>query len=304
MGRSVGVCISEEPPIAPSIDPIRRSCVRSPHGAFHVRRVVVAVVVVILVLVAAGLIITYIQKARMNAYRATTQNNLRQLSLFAAHHANADPKKDDPTKVPKEIPAGTVVLAGVPPENRLSWFVYVLPDLDQKRQDVVGLITQINQGGPWRRCAKPGGGANAAAGCALSARYAGRGGRSPARTCYVGIAGVGPDAATLVLPPPPGRAPRAGAFRYDAATPFDRIGDGLSQTLLLGETANDLGPWLRGGPSTVAEWMMERRKAAHSRGRTIRRLLPEWRLLLDVRWIGEEHHTASVARRVTRSGND
>ena len=52
---------------------------------------------------------------------------------------------------------------------------------------------------------------------------------------------------------PPSTRPRsgAGAFRYDAATPFDRIGDGLGQTLLLGETANDLGPWLRGGPSTV-----------------------------------------------------
>ena len=60
-----------------------------------------------------------------------------------------------------------------------------------------------------------------------------------------------PDAATATHPPPPDPAARAGAFRYDAATPFDRIGDGLSQTLLLGETANDVGPWLRGGPSTV-----------------------------------------------------
>ena len=110
------------------------------------RRVVAAIVVVILVLLAAGFVITYIQKARMNSYRATTQNNLRQLSLFAAHHANADPKKDDPTKIPREIPAGTIVLSGIPPENRLSWFVYVLPDLDQRRQDVVGLMTQINQG--------------------------------------------------------------------------------------------------------------------------------------------------------------
>ena len=73
----------------------------------------------------------------------------------------------------------------------------------------------------------------------------------PAVTCYVAIAGLGPDAATLLLPPTGPPPARAGAWRFDAATPFDRITDGLSQTLLIGETSNDLGPWLRGGPSTT-----------------------------------------------------
>jgi prepilin-type processing-associated H-X9-DG protein len=74
---------------------------------------------------------------------------------------------------------------------------------------------------------------------------------SPALTCYVGVAGLGNDSATLTLLPDGPIPLRAGAFRYDTPTPFDRIADGLSQTLLMGETADAPGPWLRGGFSTV-----------------------------------------------------
>jgi prepilin-type processing-associated H-X9-DG protein len=215
------------------------------------RRWVAVIFVVLFVLVATGFVVTFLQKARMNANLAASQNNLRQLALFAAHHSNPEPSHD-PTKVPREIPAGTVPLPGQPPDNRLSWFVHVLPGLDQSRQDVVGLLAKINEQAPWTDARNQ----EAArtrllvALCPLNTQQPAA--DQPAITCYVGIAGVGADAARLDLPPLPERAPnRAGAFRYDSATPFDRIGDGLSQTLLLGETANDLGPWLRGGPSTV-----------------------------------------------------
>src|SRR5439155_8270039 len=75
----------------------------------------------------------------------------------------------------------------------------------------------------------------------------------PAPTSYVGIAGLGADAATLPLPVLPGEtvSPRAGAFRYDVPTPFDLFTDGRSQTLVMDERSADIGPWLRGGPSTV-----------------------------------------------------
>ena len=69
---------------------------------------------------------------------------------------------------------------------------------------------------------------------------------SPALTCYVGVGGVGANAAAL-----PAGAPKAGAMRYDTPTPFERVTDGLGQTLLLGETRSAVGPWLRGGPATV-----------------------------------------------------
>ena len=73
----------------------------------------------------------------------------------------------------------------------------------------------------------------------------------PAPTQYVGIAGLGFDAAAIRFVPPNPASPRTGCFRYDSPTPFDAITDGLSQTLLFGERSDDLGPWLRGGPSTV-----------------------------------------------------
>jgi hypothetical protein len=218
------------------------------------RRQVAVVLVGLLVLVAAGLVVTYLQKARLNAARAASQNNLRQLAQFAAHHANPDPNID-PSKYPKEIPAGTVLSPAtrdLPPESRLSWFVYVLPGLDQRRQDVVGLLTQINDQEPWTVERNQQAARTKLLAAIVPLNPPQMPPDQPALTCYVGLAGVGADAATLTLPKLPERAPaRAGAFRCDAATPFDRIGDGLSQTLLLGETTNDLGPWLRGGPGTV-----------------------------------------------------
>jgi hypothetical protein len=73
----------------------------------------------------------------------------------------------------------------------------------------------------------------------------------PAPTQYVGIAGLGLDAATLNFFPPAPAPPRAGCFHYDSPTSFDSITDGLSQTLLFGERSADLGSWLRGGPATL-----------------------------------------------------
>jgi len=215
------------------------------------RRVAVVLIVMVLVFTAVGLVITYLQKARMNAHLAATHNNLRQLSLFAAHHVNPDPKLD-PTRLPKEIPSATIVLPATTAAERLSWFVYVLPSLDQKRQDVIALITSIDDTKPWSDPRNQQAARTRLLVALSTLKTPEVAPEEPAVTCYVGIAGLGREAATLALPPLPSRAPpRAGAFRYDAATPFDRIGDGLSQTLLLGETSNDLGPWLRGGPSTA-----------------------------------------------------
>jgi hypothetical protein len=200
---------------------------------------------VLVVLTAAGLLLTYIPRARLQANFVGSQNNLRALALFAAHHTNPDPKRDA-SKLPTQIPPGTIYLTDVPPDQRLSWVIDVLPGLDQRRQNTEQLLAGIDRTKPWS--AEP----NQKAGharllvllCPQNPPEAPPG--APGVTSYVGIGGLGADAPALPL-----GSPRSGAFRYDGPTPFDRITDGLSQTLLFGETRNELGPWLRGGSPTV-----------------------------------------------------
>jgi hypothetical protein len=65
-------------------------------------------------------------------------------------------------------------------------------------------------------------------------------------TNYVGLAGVGDDAATL-----PARHRRAGFFGYERKTKLEDVKDGTSYTLLFIETTANNGSWAAGGPATV-----------------------------------------------------
>lgn len=198
---------------------------------------------VLLILVLAAVAVPFIAKARLKANVEASRNNLRELSLFASLHA--DPK-GDPTRAPVEVPAGTVFLPNTQPDERLSWAVYVLPAMDQRKVNSAQLLGALDRTKGW--LAEP----NQAVArerlpvllCPENTPEVPAG--APGITCYVGIGGLGADAAALPL-----GSPRAGAMRYDAATPFERITDGISQTLLFAETRNEVGPWLRGGPSTV-----------------------------------------------------
>jgi prepilin-type processing-associated H-X9-DG protein len=213
------------------------------------RRIAV-IVALLMVFIAGGMFIVFIQKVRLVANQRASENNLRQLSLYAAHHANPKAAPDS-GRIPTEIPAATVVLPGVEPENRLSWIVNVIPGLDRTKNPVEELLAQIDTKQPWssERNQKASRLRLNVVLCPENTPQTPPG--SPAITCYVGIAGIGNDAATLAIPENGPTPPRAGAFRYDAPTPFERITKGLSQTLLIGETAADPGPWLRGGPSTT-----------------------------------------------------
>ena len=197
-----------------------------------------------------GFVVTYLVKVRTVASEVGCANNLREITLFAAHEAKPKPGRDE-TRFLHEVPAGTIVLPGVSPDERLSWVVAALPGFDQRRQDPATILAAIDQARPWtaeqnRQAAKARLPVLLCPGAPPEI-----GSDAPAPTQYLGIAGLGADAATLPLSEP--LSPRAGCFRYDAPTPFAIIiaGDGLSQSLLYGERAADLGPWLRGGPSTV-----------------------------------------------------
>ncbi|MCS6864673.1 MAG: DUF1559 domain-containing protein [Gemmataceae bacterium] len=211
----------------------------------------VAIVGVSVLLGVVGVIlVTAIPQWRLAANLKKSQNNLRELALFGAHHVKPEetPKTRlaDVNKMPTEIPAGTIVLPHTTPAERLSWFALILPVLDQQRQNLAALYAQIDQRQPWQ--AEP----NQRAAttplvvllCPENTPKWPEG--QPAISCYVGISGIGFDSGGL-----PADSPHRGAFRYDRPTPFREIKDGLSQTLLMGETNLELGPWLRGGPSTV-----------------------------------------------------
>src|SRR5262245_37116604 len=108
----------------------------------------VIIIVVLAIVVALGLLLPSIQKARLNANLVTTRKNMSELGLFADNHVNPKPEREG-GRLLNHVPAGTVVLPGVAPEERLSWVVPILPGLDQKRQDIGALLSQINDTQPW-----------------------------------------------------------------------------------------------------------------------------------------------------------
>ncbi len=63
---------------------------------------------------------------------------------------------------------------------------------------------------------------------------------------YIGIAGLGKDAAWLKA-----RDPKAGVFGYDRITRLEELRDGASSTIAVAETSDLQSPWTSGGPATV-----------------------------------------------------
>jgi prepilin-type processing-associated H-X9-DG protein len=70
---------------------------------------------------------------------------------------------------------------------------------------------------------------------------------NPGLTQYVGIGGFGADAPGLAR-----TDPRAGFFGYDRVIDRDDVQRGTSQTMIVTERADALGPWTAGGPATIA----------------------------------------------------
>lgn len=199
-----------------------------------------AIVSALLLLTCAGLFFTAVQKVRQASARMQCHGNFKGLACslhsYAAAHDDA-------------LPTGTIPNAHLPPEQRLSWLVSLLPFIEQDR---VFKQFDLTRG--------PGDARNQEATnnrfryfvCASSSEHVyfnrvEKWNSSAPLTHYVGVAGVGGDAATLEVD-----HTRAGAFGYDRRTSLKKgFPDGTSNTLLIIETANNPGHWAYGGTATV-----------------------------------------------------
>ncbi len=129
----------------------------------------------------------------------------------------------------------------LPPDTRLSWIATMLPYFEHR--DWHGAL---QWGYSWNSAQNRGvtrRPLDALVNPALSARVTDTG--YPV-THYVGVAGVGEDAARL-----PPSDPRAGLFGYARSAHREEIADGASNTLALLGVSARLGPWAAGGDATV-----------------------------------------------------
>jgi Protein of unknown function (DUF1559) len=209
------------------------------------RRIVGLVLAGLFLVLGFGLLATALVRQRADADKESVKRNLMELGQFAARYHEAIGERKPLPEI-SVVPPGTVVPSKLPSDRRLSWTVPMLPLLDQRRQKTAELVERIDLSKAWDE-----GGNSDASKTRLRvllcpARPPEFREGEPVVTQIVGIAGVGDDAASLPLD-----SPRAGSFRYDSPTPLAGFPDGTSNTLLFGETNRELGPWIRGGPSTV-----------------------------------------------------
>lgn len=164
------------------------------------------------------------------------------------------------------FPAGTIPNATLPPAERLSWYVSILPFLGaelpppetgpqperrergskQEEEMLKALFRSIDLDKGWQAAAN----AEAVAKpvrrlrCPSDPHQAPPG--QPALTDYVGIAGMGADAALL-----PADSPDAGVFGYNRRVSREQVTRGADYTMMVTETAWQNGPWAAGGTATV-----------------------------------------------------
>lgn len=197
------------------------------------RAIISVIIVVLVVLLTCGMLLPKLLNVREAAARVYCMNNLANLykALYQYHEQH------------DAFPRAVVAARGLPPEKRVSWLVEPLPYFAQDRVSAL-----VDRRAGWEAPE------NAAVLKAAIPWYHCWGMTNPKKsasenhTYYVGLTGLRPDAARLPLD-----HERAGCFGYwrDVSIPYLKKWDGTSATLMVLETANDLGPWLVGGPATA-----------------------------------------------------
>jgi hypothetical protein len=205
------------------------------------RRHWIAVTVVLLAGMVFGILLPTINRVREAAARMKCNGQFCLLGVALHNYASSDGAES--------FPFGSIPNPALPPEKRLSWMVSIVPYVDANNlYRKFDLMVAADQGRNreavefrWPYFVCP------ASGEYESTRTGGKWKSPTPLTHYVGVAGVGNDAAILDV-----NHPRAGIFGYNRRTSIkEGIPDGLSNTLLVIETAREPGHWAFGGPATV-----------------------------------------------------
>jgi hypothetical protein len=187
-------------------------------------------VIVLSIVLVVGIFVPFVVRIRGAAERLQCSNNLKLIAIAVLNYHDTYGK----------FPPGTRPSVEVPIDKRPSWMFEVLPFVesdptysmaakDQSWDAPANRILLEN----WRCYMCP-------SGPTLHSAY------SSGLTHYVGIAGLGEDAATFPL-----GDSRIGIFGYDRQVSREDVKDGISNTLMVMETRRDNGPWAAGGPSTI-----------------------------------------------------
>jgi prepilin-type processing-associated H-X9-DG protein len=192
------------------------------------------------VLTVIGCVAWVLLSVQLKSYQAACSNNLRQVGQAVNRYYDGHDG---------HFPSGNVPNSTLSPEQRLSWQAAMVSLLSEgmpagkKWEKLAGEIA-FNDAWEAPANAVPRQ-TNVSAFLCPSFLHA-FSTVEPGRTTYVGVAGVGTDAAML-----PRKDPRAGFFGYDRVISRSDISAGISSTMMVLETSRDNGSWLAGGPATV-----------------------------------------------------
>ncbi len=179
--------------------------------------------------VGVALLLPAVQQARTAARRSSSKNNMKQIGLAIHNYADTY----------GYLPTGTVENAELKPDERLSWAASILPFIEE------GFVyDQLQKDQAWNA------GENEVTATFMISSY-----MDPAQDQnfkefapihYAGVAGTGKNAASLKI-----GQPGCGIFGYDRKTRFRDITDGTSNTMMVTQVNDEIGPWAQGGKSTL-----------------------------------------------------
>lgn len=176
-----------------------------------------------------ALILPAVQQAREAARRTQSKNNLKLLGVVMHHHHDLS----------SAFPQGTEPSGPADPEKRVSWAWSLLPLLELE-----SVQKSMDKTQPWDA---PANAEAVATRLSVFENPSQTGPRTNASSGdYVGIAGVGPDAASL-----PKTDRRAGVFGYDRVVALSDITDGTSNTMMFGDSSVPNVSMFAGGRETI-----------------------------------------------------